>query len=227
MSVLSSSRHRSGRHARPRGSVIALVSAFLVAGCTNESGQGFRLADIGKPPLSGELPVPTAGSPPIRRQATYRIKPGDSLAIHVFDNPDLNQTVIVGPDGRFSFPLVGTVRAEGKSLAAVDAYLTERLRRNILEPQVAVTLSQVAPRRIYVTGEVLAPGSFDVSEPVSVVQAISMAGGFTAFADRRHILVYNPARSRNARRVFDYDAFLANPGAYDFALGPGDTVIVR
>ncbi|WP_456388782.1 polysaccharide biosynthesis/export family protein [Profundibacter sp.] len=175
------------------------------------------------------LPVKpqTQPRPPIRHQGTYRVKPGDSLNVFVFDNPDLTQTVIVGPDGRFNYPLVGNVRAEGNSLPAIDNILTARLRENILQPEVTVTLSQVSARRLYVTGEVLSPGVFEITEQVSVVQAISMAGGFTAYANRTHIIIYNPAKTKGARRVFNYNAFLANPAAYDFGLRPGDTVIVQ
>ncbi|WP_425040542.1 polysaccharide biosynthesis/export family protein [Primorskyibacter sp. S187A] len=165
--------------------------------------------------------------PVLRRGGTYRVKPGDTLFVYVFDNPDLVQTVIVGPDGRFNYPLVGTVKAEGMTLNAIDSVLTRRLSQNILQPEVTVTLNEVASRRVFVTGEVISPGVFDVSEPVSVVQAISMAGGFTAFANRSQIIVYNPSRGADSRRSFDYEAFLRNPSGRDFALRPGDTVIVE
>ncbi len=173
------------------------------------------------------LDEPAATTPPIGREATYRLRPGDRLTIFVFDNPDLSQIVTLGPDGRFAFPLVGTVTAEGMTLAGVGSVLTNRLRENVLEPDVTVTLSEVGLNRVYVIGEVVSPGAFDVAEPISLVQVLSLAGGFTAFARRGQIVVYNPSRpAGTARRSFDYQAFLANPGAYDIALRPGDTVIV-
>lgn len=180
-----------------------------------------------KPRTQTQTQAQTQARPPIQRQGTYRVKPGDSLHIFVFDNPDMAQTVIVSPDGRINFPLVGNIRAEGKTLPAIDSILTARLRENILQPEVTVSLAQVALRRLYVTGEVIAPGVFETAEPISVVQAISMAGGFTVYANRTQIIVYNPARTKGARRFFNYNAFLVNPAAYDFVLRPGDTVIVQ
>lgn len=213
---------------------LCLLSIGL-SGCTlSDLGSG-KTAGTAPPAVIVDQNALSAGSqrastpqnPPVRQGGPYRVKAGDRLSVFVFDNPDLVQTVVVGPDGRFSFPLVGAVQAAGRSLNAIDATLTQRLAKNILLPEVSVTLEELSSRRIYVTGEVIAPGVFDVTEQISVVQAISMAGGFTAFADKSRITVYNPSRRTQARRVFNYTAFLANPTAYDFALRPGDTVIVQ
>lgn len=170
---------------------------------------------------------PAVAKPPIQISSTYRVKPGDALFVHIFDNQELSQNVIVGPDGWINYPLVGRLKLEGLSLDRIDHLLTARLEQSLLQPEVTVKLAEVARERIFVTGEVIAPGIFEITEQISVVQAISMAGGFTAFADRTKVIVYNPALARDARRVFNYKAFLADPGAYDFALRPGDTVIVQ
>jgi polysaccharide export outer membrane protein len=170
---------------------------------------------------------PNVENPPIRGTGTYRAKPGDSLFVFVFDNPDLTRTVIVAPDGSINYPLVGALNVQGLTFGAIDNLITERLARNILQPEVTVTLAEIAAEQIFVTGEVISPGVFDIKEQVSVVQAISMAGGFTAFAELSNIIVYNPARVNGARRVFNYEAFLADPSGFDIALSPGDTVIVQ
>jgi polysaccharide export outer membrane protein len=197
--------------------LLGCVLAGLLASC----------ALISPAPVARPAAIaPQDSGPPLTREASYRVRQGDRLNVFVFDNPDLAQTITVGPDGRTSFPLVGSFKAEGMTLAGVDAHLTGRLKENVLEPDVTVTLAELALSRIYVLGEVTAPGTFDISTPVSVVQALSMAGGFTAFARRDNIVVYNPTAPRFGRRGFDYDAFLANPAGSDFALGPGDTVIV-
>lgn len=184
---------------------------------------GTGSVDRGRPAIGGAADA----QPPIQPTATYRVKPGDTLFVHVFDNPDLSQNVIVGPDGRIFYPLAGGLKVKGLSLDTIDRLLTARLASSLLQPEVTVKLAELGRERVFVTGEVISPGVFDVTGQISVVQAISMAGGFTAFADRSNVIVYNPVRARNARRVFDYEAFLADPAAYDFALRPGDTVIVR
>jgi len=153
------------------------------------------------------------------------VGPGDRLQVTVFDNPDLSQTVTVGPDGAFRYPLVGRIRARGRSLGQIEAALTSGLSENIVDPQVTVGLVEVRGYQIFVQGEVLRPGVFEVDGPVTVTQALAMAGGFTAFTTRDRILVYNPTRA-GRRFLFDYDAFITNPDARDVALLPGDSIIV-
>lgn len=205
---------------------IALIAGL--SGCLKIAQQGPGVADAiivdRESLISGRR---NAAKPPIQQPGTYRVKPGDSLFVYVFDNPELTQTIVVGPDGRINYPLVGTIKAQGLTLGVIDKLLTDRLARNILQPEVTVTLAEIAAEQLFVTGEVVSPGVFDIKKPVSLVQAISMAGGFTAFADRSNVIVYNPARTVSPRRVFNYDAFLADPAGYDFALHPGDTVIVQ
>jgi len=156
-----------------------------------------------------------------------RLRPGDVINVFVFDNPDLSHSVTIGPDGKFRYPLIGEVSANGRTLREMEQTLTERLGQNILLPQVSVSLSDLRSYRIYVNGEVLRPGMFELDGPVTVVQALTMAGGFTAFASRDNIIVYNPMKGSGTRRDFNYDQFLNTPGAQDIVVQPGDTIIVR
>jgi polysaccharide export outer membrane protein len=105
--------------------------------------------------------------------------------------------------------------------------LTDRLREHVRDPQVSVTLQDARSYRVYVIGEVLRPGEFEVKGPVGVVQAIAMAGGFTPFATRTNVVIVGRGAPER-RRAFDYDAFVAgSAGARDLVLAPGDTVVVR
>lgn len=173
------------------------------------------------------LRTATPVAPTVPAQGVYRLKPGDTVNVFVFDNADLSQSAVITPDGRLNYPLAGSIQAKGRTLREIERILTSRFSNNIFEPQVSVSLSSIGPQRVYVNGEVIQPGAFDLREPVTLVQAISLAGGFTAFAKRDRIIVYNPSHPGNARRVFDYDAFVANPNRRDILLVPGDTVIVQ
>ncbi len=180
----------------------------------------------GPPPPAA---IDAAGGEPgaIADLEAYRLRPGDVVAISVWNNPELSRSVPIAPDGQLQFPFVGEVDAAGRTLTDIERAVTAGLAEQLVSPQVSVALEQLRSYRIYVTGQVTRPGAFDLDGPVSAVQAIAMAGGLTPFASRTDILLYNPGRDGERRRVFDYDRFLADPAAADVVMSPGDTLIVR
>lgn len=216
----------SSRTIRLSGGVgLAVVVAFALFGCS-QSGL-FRSGNPAPEPTAAELAAAAATSAALTAPAQHRVGPGDVLNVFIFDNPQISRQVTVGPDGRFRYPLVGEVDAMGRTLGELEKTLVKRLGQNILFPQVSVSLAAPGGFRVFVSGEVLNPGVLTVNEPITLVQAVAMAGGFTAFAARDKIIVYNPARADGKRRSFDYDRFVNTPGAPDIVLEPGDTVIVR
>jgi len=158
---------------------------------------------------------------------TYVLQPGDVVNVVVIDNPDLSKSAVVGPDGKIRYPLVGDVTARGRTLRQLESSLLAGLSKTIVAAQVSVSLGELRSYRIFVDGEVVDPGEFLTDGPVSVVQAISLAGGFTAFASRSNVIIYNPLRDNGQRIVFNYDLFLRSKNQPDLFLLPGDTVIVR
>lgn len=160
-------------------------------------------------------------------QGAYVLQPGDVVRVFVFESPDLSQSAVVGPDGNIRYPLVGEVRASGRTLRQLESSLTAGLSRNFVSPQVSVTLTDLQSYQFFVNGEVLSPGQFRTDGPISVVQAIALAGGLTAFASRDDIIIYNPTRDGGQRIVFNYDLFLKTRNQPDLFLLPGDTIIVR
>ena len=168
----------------------------------------------------------TGGTPQVDRD--FRLGPGDVLSIFVWQWPELSRSAPISPDGRLSYPLIGYVEAAGMSLDQLTAAMEARLSAHVREPQLTVTLDEVRSYRIFVTGEVIRPGMFELPGSTTVVQAIAMAGGFTPFASRDNVLVYSGSADQPMRRDFDYDAFLdGDPRMQDIRLRPGDTVIVR
>ena len=115
-------------------------------------------------------------------RAPYLVNAGDILSINVWKEADLERQVLVRPDGEFSFPLAGQIQAEGKSIAEIQALLTERLTRYIPDPVVTVATLEIRGNKVYVLGQVARPGEFQVNPNVDVMQALSMAGGTTPFA---------------------------------------------
>jgi polysaccharide export outer membrane protein len=157
----------------------------------------------------------------------YIIGPEDMLDINVWKEPDVSRVVPVRPDGRISLPLVNDVQAAGLSPQQLAETLTERLRKYINEPQVTVIVTAINSQRVFIVGEVLRAGAFPMLPGMTVMQALSSAGGFTPFANVKRIHV---VRLNNGKRVelpFNYREVLKgdNP-EQNIKLEPGDTIIV-
>ena len=121
---------------------------------------------------------PTAQS----RDSAYRVRPGDKLFISVWKEEGLAQTAIVRPDGGFTFPLAGELNATDKTVAALAEEIRARLVRLIPEAVVTVDVAELRGARVYIIGQVQMPGEFIMVSTLDVLQALSMAGGVTAFA---------------------------------------------
>lgn len=159
--------------------------------------------------------------------AGYGIQPGDVLGISVWKEPDLEREVLVRPDGGISFPLVGDLQARGKTISKLTAELSERLARFIPDPEVSVSVIQITGNRIYVLGRVNSPGEFAVLRPVSVLQALSMAGGLTPYAERSDISVLRGTGDAQQSIPFDYNEVERGESLrQNIILQPGDVVVV-
>jgi polysaccharide biosynthesis/export protein len=113
---------------------------------------------------------------------TYRVKPGDELNVSVWGEEDLNQKVLIRPDGGFSFPLAGDLMANGKSVEQIRVEISERLAKFIPNLVATVSVVTINGNRIYVIGQVNNPGTFIMNPRLDVMQALSVAGGTTPFA---------------------------------------------
>lgn len=158
----------------------------------------------------------------------YRVGPGDVLRIHVWKHDELSQQVNVRPDGAVSLPLLGDVAAAGRTVEEITTDLSKRLTRFFQDnPPVTVQVSEVHSYRVFVVGEVQRGGEFTPRSEVTVLQGLSLAGGFTRFADTNHIVIVR-RDARGTRRIpFSLDAVVRD-GALeqDLALQTGDTVVV-
>ncbi len=131
-------------------------------------------------------PAPSSGPP---ADAAYTVKPGDTLLISVWKEPDLQGPVLVRPDGMFSFPLAGQMDARNKTVPELQQELTAKLKKYISDPVVTVSIQEIKGNKVYVIGQVQKPGDFVVNPRVDVMQALSMAGGTTPFAALGDIMI--------------------------------------
>ncbi|MBE3638048.1 polysaccharide biosynthesis/export family protein [Mangrovicoccus algicola] len=153
----------------------------------------------------------------------YALQPGDTLSVEVLEDPALNRNVLVLPDGRISFPFAGSVQAQGRTLAQVQANLTAALAPNFAAPPtVFVNLAQQNPAAaaaaaagtdaddliaVYFLGEVNSPGRLEIPEGTTLLQALAMGGGLTNFAATKRIqLRRTDTTGREIIYRFDYRA---------------------
>jgi polysaccharide export outer membrane protein len=162
------------------------------------------------------------------------LKPGDVISISVYQDPKLDRQVIIGPTGFISFPLAGQIRASGLTPAQLEDVIKARLKDKFTEePDVTVSLGAEKPLeedlkpRIFVTGEVLRPGYFVIRMKTTVLQAISLAGGFGLYAAKRRIQVRRQINGTEVMYLFDYVDFHKGRNVEDnIDLQPGDVVII-
>jgi polysaccharide export outer membrane protein len=159
--------------------------------------------------------------------AGYVLEPGDVVRISVWREPDLDDTVLVRPDGGISFPLVGDLVAEGKTIAAVTDEITQRLMAFIPNPVVTVSLQQNEGNQIFVTGRVNNPGVFVLTRPTDIMQALSMAGGLSPFADKNSIKVLRRQGGQQIALPFNYKQVQKGEALrQNIELQAGDTLVV-
>jgi polysaccharide biosynthesis/export protein len=157
----------------------------------------------------------------------YEVQPSDLLQVSVWRDPELTQEVLVRPDGAFSFPLAGDISAIGKTVEELRLELVERLGRYIQDLVVTVTVLEIRGNKIYVIGQVNQPGEFIVNPRVDVIQALSLAGGTTAFASPSEIFVLRRDDGQQLRLPFNFEAVLRGRDlAQNILLRTGDVVVV-
>ena len=172
--------------------------------------------------------------------ANYRIQPGDILDVTVLEDAALNRQVLVGPDGRISLPLAGTVRAGGQTIEAVEANIAKRLASNFaVAPNVFVALTALAPDRtavdeldlisIYVMGQVGSPGRLQIERGTSLLQAVALAGGLGRFAATKRIQLRRIDPNTGKERLFLFNFKAVEQGGSirsTMAMRDGDVLIV-
>lgn len=231
----------------------AWAAAAVLAGC---GGVSVRIPPRGpSDPVTGEPAAPAAApvpEPASRRaaprardgeeealesalrlvragSANYRIGPADLLDLSVYQEADLSRRVRVGPDGIVTFPLIGPVKVGGLDVAGAEAAITDKLRRFLINPQVSVFIKEYGNKLVYVLGEVKNPGSYPLptEAPLSVLEAVTLAGGFTPYAaiDRARVIRLVDGRSQN--QLVDIAAITkGGDKSKDIPLEPNDVIFI-
>jgi polysaccharide export outer membrane protein len=199
---------------RLTGGIGVLLSLVLMFACT--------------PPVShlteAQAAAAAAATP---EQDKYLLGPEDALEISVWKEPDLTKQLVVRPDGKISYPLIGEVQAAGLTVKQLQAAISKRLTKYVTDAHVTVILLKAQNYEVYVTGKVNRPGNFMIGRPINVMQAIAMAGGLTPFASPGSIMVLRTTDGKE--EVFPFNYKEVAQGEFleqNRTLLPGDVVVV-
>lgn len=174
------------------------------------------------PAVASDAPKQSAATGP-----NYIIGAQDVLDISVWKEPEVSRVVPVRPDGRISLPLLNDVQAAGLTPAALAAQITESLKKYLTNPQVTVIVTTINSQRVYISGEVVRPGAFPMLPGMTVMQALTSAGGFTPFAKMKSIYVLRDDNGKKTKFQFNYKAVVNGKNAdQDIELKAGDTIVV-
>jgi polysaccharide export outer membrane protein len=160
------------------------------------------------------------------QNAEYHMGAGDKLRIEVYKDPQLSQSAQVRPDGKITLPLIGDVEAAGLTPIELRDTITKSLKEYITNPTVTVIVVEATAATAYVMGEVNHPGAVTLQAPLTVLQALALAGGLKDFADAKNIRILRKGPAGSLETIaFNYKNALKSAGTPIY-LRPGDTVIV-
>jgi polysaccharide biosynthesis/export protein len=159
----------------------------------------------------------------------YIIGPEDILEITVWKNADLSKQVQVRPDGRISLPLLGDISAVAKTPVQLTEEISMGLRAYMESPTISIMVKEVNSYQIYVLGEVNKPGKYPLKSKTTLLQGITVAGGFTAMAARNKIVIFRFSKDGEGltKLKASYDDIVVRDGSsQNMELKPGDQIVV-
>lgn len=159
----------------------------------------------------------------------YTIGAEDILEITVWRNQDLSKTVQVRPDGKFSLPVIRDVVAVGKTPSQLADEITRKLKEYVQNPVVAISVKEVNSYNIFVLGEVMKPGKYPLKSKTTLLQGVTVAGGFTPVAARNQVVIFRFTDNGSTMQTVtsSYDDIVLRGGiAGNLELRAGDTIVV-
>ncbi len=225
-----------------RGFTALAIGLLLVGGVAPMlRSSPVAFAQTGAPEMGGKEGAPAfttvpahAGAHPGEKLSNivtdaYTIGAEDVLEITVWRNADLSKTVQVRPDGRFSLPVIRDVVAVGKTPSQLADEITRKLKEYVQNPVVAISVREVNSYNIFVLGEVVRPGKYPLKSRTTLLQGITVAGGFTPVAARNQVVIFRFGENGSTMQTVtsSYDDIVLRGGiAGNLELRAGDTIVV-
>lgn len=211
--------------------MVAFLSSALFCPAQDKPSAPEATAPAAQPaaaPVAPDAPAPDAASQAM--SDTYVIGESDAISVMVWKQPDLStgagKDVTVRSDGMISMPLLGDVKASGKTPLGLAAEITAKLKKYIQDPNVTVSLVAMRSKQVYLIGEVAKPGPFYVTPGMTLLQAIADAGGLTQYANSKKIYILRSTNGKQEKIPVKYKQALKGDGSLNLILDPGDTIVV-
>src|SRR5437763_19097 len=213
MTVKFPSKNTAERRQWRRPGATAVTLALGVASLIDVQAFAFQ-ARPAPPVPRPTTPAPQSALPPsapaapaaaVPLPAGYTIGPEDVLSIVFWRDKDMSSDVSVRPDGKISLPLLNDVQAAGLTPTELKDQLTQQSKRFVEDASVTVVVKQINSRKIFILGEVGKPGPYMLGGPTTILQFISMAGGFKDFAKRDKISIMRTENGKAVSHGFNYD----------------------
>lgn len=189
-------------------SVLALTVGLVSIGCTDMN------------------PAPPVPAEAYRSKPNATLAAGDEINVAFSGAPELNVKQKIQSNGKVSLPTIGDVNAAGKSLTGFQAELTSRYQPHLQDPTVIVSVESAASG-VYVSGEVLRPGKIPLDRPMTALEAVMEAGGFTKFANPKQVIVVRNQGGKNQRYVLNMNDALYGADSSPFYVRTYDVIYVK
>jgi polysaccharide export outer membrane protein len=209
-------------------SIIFLLAQSLACLAQDENAVTKTPSPSTQEPAVSELAreADSAAKPAESAPESYKIGAGDLLTITVWKETTLTGSYLVRPDGMISMPLLGDVRASVLTPLQLAGDLETKLKKFIQNPSVTVQIGQIHSKVIYLLGEVAKKGPIDMTPEMTLLQAISSAGGLTDYANAKKIYILRNDSGKQMKIPVHYKEALKGDGSLNLALQPGDTIVV-
>jgi polysaccharide biosynthesis/export protein len=207
------------------GAFLLIASCLLIgqAPATSSSNRIEQSSEVANAPTQ-----PDSAGGPKAHDDTFIIGNDDVLSISVWKESELSKRVPVRSDGKISLPLMGEVQAAGKTPLQLESEISNKLKNYITAPEVSVIVEQINSKKFNILGMVGKPGSYSLGLPLTIMDAIALAGGFKDFAKTKDVYILRQKPDGTEYKIpFNYKEFIKgkNP-AQNVRIEPKDTIIV-
>ena len=200
-----------------------LIAALLLVPAAMHAGPQQQSTE----PNSSNPGAADATTKPATTDPNYILGAQDVVDINVWKEAELTRSVPVRPDGKISIPLLNDVQAAGLTPTQLALRITDSLRKFVTDPQVTVIVTQINSQRVYILGEVSRAGAYPLLPQMTVLQALSSAGGFTPFANLKKIYVLRTESGKQNKYPFNYKEVINNKAPdQNIVMRAGDTIVV-
>jgi polysaccharide export outer membrane protein len=200
--------------------------SFLIVAFFAPALIGFAQDKIPPAPAVSTQTVPVPAVTALSVPDSYVIGASDVVSVSVLKEPTLSSSLLVRPDGMISMPLLGDIKAAGKTPLQLAEEITTRLKKFIQDPNVTIILTQMNSKKVYLIGEVAKTGPEEMTPGMTLLQAISTAGGLTQFANAKKIYILRTEGGKQQKIPVQYKQALRGDSSLNLPLNQGDTIVV-